>query len=243
MNRNVAFFGIERVVPHSERSVSKSYRNYFKRGEAAGFEKTVKNVVGRILGKRYDSFWFREHSKYRLPHVDRNSAVYSGFNMGAGENALFEIFSTIYSAPEGLLIVVDEIELGLHASAQHRFIEELKKVCRERHTQVICTTHSRSIIESIPPEGRFFIENHRYHTEVIPGISSSYAAGMLAEQNTQELDVFVEDGIAQIIIQAFLPTNLRRRINILPIGSAAAIVRQLAARYKTQNKGECRPRS
>lgn len=239
VNRNVVFFGIERVVPHSERSVSKSYRHYFKRGEAAGFEEKVKDVVSHILGKRYDSFWFREHSKYRLPHVKSKRAVYSGFNMGAGENALFEIFSTIYSAPKGLLIVADEIELGLHASAQRRLIDELKKVCQDRHTQVICTTHSRSILESVPPEGRFFIESHGSNTAVIPGISPAYAAGRLAEQNTLELDIFVEDGIAQQIVQALLPTQKRRRVNILPIGSAAAIVRQLAARYKTRDKGEC----
>lgn len=239
VGRNVVFFGIERVVPHSERSVSKSYRHYFKRSEAAGFEEKVKEVVGRILGRRYDSFWFREHSKYRLPHVKSKGTVYSGFNMGAGENALFEIFSTIYSAPEGLLIVADEIELGLHDSAQRRLIQELKKVCRDRHTQVICTTHSRTILESIPPEGRFFIERHKTRTIVIPGISSDYAAGRLAEQNSQELDIFVEDGIAQQIVQAVLPTQTRRRVNILPIGSSAAIVRQLASRFKDRHKGEC----
>ncbi len=123
VNRNVAFFGIERVVPHSERNVSKSYRKAFKRAESAGFETDVVDIVSRILGKQYDALWFREHSKYRLPHVKAKNNIYSGFNMGAGENALFEIMSTILAAPEGLLVVMDEIELGLHESAQRLMVK------------------------------------------------------------------------------------------------------------------------
>ena len=239
ISRNVVFFGIERVVPHSERSVSKSYRHAFKRAASHGFEADVIAIVSRILGKKYDDFWFREHSKYRLPHVKTHKSVYSGFNMGAGENALFEIMSTILAAPEGLFVVVDEIELGLHESAQKRFISELKKLCNARKLQVVCTTHSPTILACVPPEGRFFLERHGPQTFVINGITPEYAAGRLAEQNSRELDVFVEDGVARQLVQSVLTTNERRRVNLLPIGSAAAIVRQLSARYKAGASGEC----
>lgn len=239
VKRNTAFFGIERVVPHAERSVSKSYRRYFHLAEEAGFEDEVREAVGRILGRQYDRFWFREHSKYRLPHVKRNHTVYSGFNMGAGENALFDILSTIYAAPKGLLILVDEIELGLHNSAQRRFIEELKRICLDRHCQVICTTHSPAILDALPPEGRFLIERHGSRTVVTPGVSAACAAGRLAEQDSLEIDVFVEDGIARQLIQSGLAADLRRRVNILPIGSAKAVVRQMAARFKNRDRGEC----
>ncbi|MCW8966371.1 MAG: AAA family ATPase [Candidatus Pacearchaeota archaeon] len=237
--RNVVFFGIERVVPHSERSVSKSYRHSFKRSNTTGFEKEVIRIVSKILGKRYDDFWFREHSKYKLPHVKYKKAIYSGFNMGAGENALFEILSTVFAAPEGLFIVIDEIELGLHESAQRRFIEELKVLCSKRKIQVICTTHSPAILSTLPPEGRFYIERNGDETIITNGISPEYAAGRLAEQNSKELDVFVEDGIARLLVQSILGINERRRINIIPIGSAAAVIRQLSARYKETNSGEC----
>lgn len=238
VERNVVFLGIERVVPHSERSVSRSYKHYFRRSKPRGYEDTVRKVVGRIIGKQYDEFWFRQHSRYRLPHVRSRTTIYSGFNMGAGENALFEIFSTIYAAPEGLLIVIDEIELGLHESAQRRLMDELKRVCQDRHIQVICTTHSPTIFARVPPEGRFYIERHET-TILSTGISPEYAAGRLAEQNSNELDIFVEDGIAEQIVQAVLPTTLRRRINILPIGSAGAVIRQMTARFKDKPTRGC----
>ena len=90
--KNVVFLGIERIVPHSEKSQSKSYSNYFKETDPKGWESKVKDIVGAILGKKYDSFRYLVASKYRLPVVDVGGTVYSGFNMGAGENALFEIF-------------------------------------------------------------------------------------------------------------------------------------------------------
>ena len=40
--------------------------------------------------------------------------------MGAGENAIFTILIELFSAGEGALLVIDEIELGLHEEAHVR---------------------------------------------------------------------------------------------------------------------------
>lgn len=239
VKRNVVFFGIERVVPHSEKSVSKSYRSLFSKSAPKGWEENVKGVVGRILNKDYSEFWYKEYTKHRLPVVTSSGTTYSGFNMGAGENALFEIFSTIFACPPGLILVIDEIELGLHEEAQIRLIKELKEICNERHIQVICTTHSFNILKCLPPEARFFVESFKTKTIITPGISPYFAAGKMAGENSCELDVFVEDGIAKHLVETALPNDLRTRINVIPIGSSASIVRQLAARYKNIKKGEC----
>lgn len=239
VRRNVVFFGIERVVPHSEKSVSRSYRRAFTEKDRQGWEESVRKAVSRILGSEYKSFWHKEYGKYHLPMVKTRSATYSGFNMGAGENALFEIFSTILAWPEGTLIIVDELELGLHEEAQTRFIDELKKVCEERHIQIICTTHSMNVLRSVPPEARFFIERIGEQTIVTPGISPAFAGGKLAGENSNELDIFVEDNRARILVQSVLAQEVRLRVNILTIGSAVAVSRQLAARYKNIKKGEC----
>jgi energy-coupling factor transporter ATP-binding protein EcfA2 len=239
VNRNVVFLGIQRVVPHSEKSVSKSYRTYFKIATADGWEDDVKKVVGRILGSVYDTYWMKTHGRYRMPLVAAKGSIYSGFNMGAGENALFEIFTTIYASPPGTMLVVDEIELGLHEKAQKKLISELKKICREKHVQVVCTTHSPAILESVPPEGRFFIESYADYAVVAPGISSKYAAGLLAGEDSNELDVFVEDGIASTIFESALDKELRCRVSILPIGSHVAIARQMASRFKETKRHQC----
>lgn len=239
VKRNVVFFGVQRVVPPSEKSVSKSYKSYFSDQAPAGWENQVKEVVGRILGTVYDDFRMKTYRKYRLPVVSTQGIAYSGFNMGAGENALFEIFSTIYATPKGTLLVIDEIELGLHENAQERLVDELKKVCLDRHIQVICATHSPAILEAVPPEARFYIDNFSGKTSVTPGVSSLYAAGKLSGKKTDELDIYVEDIVSAALIESFMTSDVRKRVNIVPIGSPIAIIRQMAARYKDPKGSEC----
>ncbi|MCZ8073306.1 MAG: AAA family ATPase, partial [Paucibacter sp.] len=187
---------------------------------------------------KYSNFSYLEHAKYSMPIVECDGTVYSGFNMGAGENALFEIFSVLYAAGEGALLVLDEVELGLHASAQRRLIERLKAACLETKSQIICTTHSKHIFECLPTEARFYIENIAGKTRVTPGISSEFAFSKLSAISGNELDILVEDDVAKSIVSSSLPASTRARISIKVIGSANALARQLAAIYI---RGESKP--
>lgn len=229
VKKNVVFLGIERIVPHSERSQSRSYSKVFSDAAPKGWEDNVKEAVGFVLGRTYDKFRYVEYSKYSLPVVQVGSVIYSGFNMGAGENALFEIFSTIYSCGNGALLIMDEVELGLHAEAQRRFIERLKEVCFDTHTQVICTTHSREIFDCLPYDARFFVETVHGKTKITEAISSEFAFAKLSALPGTEIELLVEDEVAKIILMACLPTLLRSRLTIHVIGSATALARQLAA--------------
>ncbi|WP_084452703.1 ATP-dependent nuclease [Roseateles chitosanitabidus] len=231
VHRTVVFLGIERIVPHSERSQSRSYSRVFKHAPERGWERKVMSAVGYILGKKYDDFRFLEHSKYSLPVVRCGAITYSGFNMGAGENALFEIFSTIYAAGDGALLVLDEIELGLHSEAQRKLIEKLKDVCLEMHTQIVCTTHSKEIFECIPPDARFYIENVKNSTRVVQGISAEYAFSKLSARQGLELDLLVEDDVGMALVSSALPTNVRSRVNVIEMGSGKLLSRQLSAAY------------
>ena len=231
LKKNVVFLGIERIVPHSERSQSRSYSKSFSGGTAKGWEDKVKDAVGQVLGRTYSDFRSLEHSKYRLPIVTVGGTVYSGFNMGAGENALFEIFSTIYSCGPGSLLVLDEIELGLHAEAQRRFVSVLKQVCDDTHTQIICTTHSREILDCLPYDARFFVEKVNGKSKLTPGISSEFAFSKLSAKPAAELDILVEDDVAKMLLLTALPASVRSRVSITAIGSATALARQLAAIY------------
>jgi hypothetical protein len=143
------------------------------------------------------------------------------------------------ASPPGLLIIIDEIELGLHEDAQKRFIKELKKVCSDRHVQIIATTHSPIVLKSVPPEARFFVDSHKDDTRFFNEVSHLYAAGMLASENSNELDVYVEDIISENIDISLLDNELRKRINVIPIGSSIAIIRQMAATFKHPRSGEC----
>lgn len=235
VKRNVAFIGIERIVPHSEKSQSRSYNRHFKSDQPTGWEAKIASIIGYILNKNYENIKIATHSKYRLPIACSEGVTYSGFNMGAGENALFEIFSTIYSCPNGALIVIDEIELGLHIEAQKRFIRKLKEVCLERQIQVICTTHSSEIFDCLPEEARIFIEKIKDKTVITKGPASQYAFSKLSAENSRELSILVEDDVGKSLISLCLPTDLRSRVTIENIGSASALSIQLSSNFKIAN--------
>lgn len=228
---NVVFLGIDRIVPHSERSQSKSYSKVFKDSPVKGWEKQVAIIVGYILGKTYDVLRYLEHSKYTLPIVECGGVKYSGLNMGAGENALFEIFRIIYSCGKGALLVIDEIELGLHIDAQRKFLRKLKESCLENKIQVICTTHSKEIFDALPPDARKYIECVNGTTIVTDGISPEFAMAKLGAVEHKEIDILLEDGVASNILAFALPTHIRQRTRCISIGSASALSRQIAAAY------------
>lgn len=236
VNRNVVFLGIDRIVPHNEKSQSKSYSRAFSYFGDEGWEAQVKNIVGYILGKEYQEFKFVSYARYRLPIVKSKSGKYSGFNMGAGENALFELFSILYSIPDGGLVVIDEIELGLHVEAQRKLIFKLKEICRERRIQIICTTHSKHIFEQLPYDARVFLEQVNNKTIITKRISSEFAFSKLSSENNAELNILVEDEVAKTLLSVILPSSIRSRIGIEVIGSAGALSRQLAANYQRENK-------
>lgn len=228
---NVAFLGIDRIVPHSERSQSKSYSKSFKESAPQGWEEAIAQSVGYILGKTYTNLRYLEHSKYNLPIVECGDAKYSGLNMGAGENALFEIFRIMCSCGEGALLVIDEIELGLHIDAQRKLIKKLKEVCLTRKLQIICTTHSKEIFDSIPPDARKYVECVNGVTMISEGIAPEFAMSKMGASELKELTIILEDGVAADILAFALPTNLRQRIRWISVGSASALSRQLAAAY------------
>lgn len=238
IKRNVIFIGIERIVPHSEKSTHKTYKSKFTDDAEVGMESSIAADVGFILDKEFKSLNFKRYNEYKLPIVESEVIKYSGFNMGAGENALFELFYVLNRAPEGTMIIIDEIELGLHESAQIRLIERLKEICLQKKHQIICTSHSPVIIKSLPPEGRIHIESSEDKTEIIPGISADYASGKLRDQNSEELIIFVEDDIGEALVQNSIDVKTRLRTRNIPIGSSTAIMRRMSAMYKMQ-KNNC----
>ena len=232
VKRNVIYFGVQRVVPHFERSASKSYRSRFKPGNLPDeTRKRITEIASRIIGKAYQDFNNLHHSKYSLPMARSAGITYSGFNMGAGESAIFEILIALFCSGEGSLLVIDEIELGLHESAQKRMIEELKILCKDLKCQIICSTHSYAVLNSLPPEARFFIESVGASTLLTSGISADFACGKMGKADAEELDIFVEDECAAVILQEILSLETRKRCRIKPIGSQSAVLRQLASRF------------
>jgi hypothetical protein len=107
----------------------------------------------------------------------------------------------------------------------------LKALCKTMHIQIVCTTHSRDILAELPPDARFFLERIGGKTKLTPNISPDFAFSKMAHTNSHEVTLFVEDDVAAALVSAALPSAIRIRVAVTPVGSASAISRQLAAAY------------
>jgi len=231
--RVVTYLGINRVVPPSESSSHRNHRREFLTQRLTPIEqKQMKDAVSAVLGRPYATISMGVHKTDRLFGTKRGSISYSGFNMGAGENACIGLIYEVICAGKGALIVVDEIELGLHIQAQIKLVNELKKICKTNHCQIVFSTHSKDVLDCLPPEGRIFVGRSDSKTEIIQGVSSELAFGKLSGKSSNELHVFVEDKVAKAFIETVVPKNIRERIHVVPIGQADAIYRQMAAYYR-----------
>lgn len=238
--RKVSFLGINRILPPAESSKHKNYKKQFQPVTITNDqEDLLNNCMTEIFGHQYNSVKIKEHKSCKLFTADKG-VVYTGFNMGAGENAVLSLLNEIIFAGEGSLIVIDEIELGIHISAQKKLINVLKKLCKKYKCQIICSTHSANILDSLPPYARILINSTESTTSVMTDVSTEFALSTLSNTDIPELSLFVEDEVGEGFIRNILDPDIRHRVRIYQIGSAdGPIPRHMAAYYREGRDNYC----
>ena len=119
--RSVIIIGISRTLPATERK--DLYR--FIGGDFHGvreeeFSEPVVKAVEHILGKaaanylRVDADRAGQWSILAVRNAEQPDESYSEFHFGAGEASIIRIVGQIESAPNDSLILIEEIENGLH---------------------------------------------------------------------------------------------------------------------------------
>jgi AAA15 family ATPase/GTPase len=71
---------------------------------------------------------------------------YSQFHFGAGEASVIEMVTKIEATPDDSLIIIEEIENGLHPLATRKMVEYLFDVAQRKKCQIIFTTHAEAAI-------------------------------------------------------------------------------------------------
>lgn len=123
---------------------------------------------------------------------------YSEFQMSAGERSVIRLSKDI-SMLENALVLIDEIETGLHPYTQQLLMLELQRLALRNNLQIIITTHSPAVLECVPPEGKIFLER----TEKNVVLREPYKDIMqkaLYGQALEKLSILCEDSIAQSIL-------------------------------------------
>ena len=96
-------------------------------------------------------------SKNLLFAAQEGGASYSELHMAAGERAILRLSREIAQL-EGALVLVDEVEAGLHPWVQQLLMLQLQQLALRNDLQIIVTSHSPVVLDSVPANGRIFLE-------------------------------------------------------------------------------------
>ena len=86
-------------------------------------------------------------------------AAYSELHMAAGERAILRLSREIAQL-RGALVLIDEVEAGLHPWVQQLLMLELQQLALRNDLQILVTSHSPAVLDSVPANGRIFLERN-----------------------------------------------------------------------------------
>lgn len=219
-DRTYAFFGIKRTVPTGEKS---EFKKLIKRSfDTTGIflddlTESVGDHVKKILGKPVTGFRIAKIDNITLHIGNRTGAEYSEFHFGAGESSIIRMVSEIETVAENSLILIEEIENGLHPVATTRMVEYLIDAAERRKLQVIFTTHSEAALKPLPDEaiwasidgnirrGKMTIEALRQFSGDVP----------------EKVAILVEDPFAKSWLEAIVRQKLRDHLDEIGIYEVA----------------------
>lgn len=205
--RDVAVFGVARTVPASERKeLQRCASNTFSvpADRVDHIASAVITAVGRILGKdisKYTHMRVDETGRVSLlTGVTDDGTAYSEFHFGAGESSVIRMVMQIESLGENSLILIEEIENGLHPVATVRMVEYLIDVAERKSAQAVFTTHSNEALKPLPPQAIWAA----VAGNVYQGKLDIAALRAIAGQIDAQLVMFCEDAFASAWIRAIL---------------------------------------
>jgi predicted ATPase len=124
--------------------------------------------------------------------------TYSEFNFGAGEASVLRMVAEIEQLPEQSLVLIEEVENGLHPIAVTRLVEYLIEVAERKRLQVIFTTHSEYALMPLPSEGIWASVNG----ELIRGHLTIESLRAITGKFDKQLAIFCEDNFARVWLEA-----------------------------------------
>lgn len=69
-----------------------------------------------------------------------------------GTLRVLAVGATLLSAPEGSLVIIEEIDNGVHPSRAESLVLQIKKISKARSLRVLLTTHNPALIDALPDD-------------------------------------------------------------------------------------------
>lgn len=231
--RDVFILDISRTLPlDASVGYAKIARMAASEIESLDISDDYRTRLSYVLGREY------KNARFATSDVDANRQVgllerewgeLSQFHQGAGEDATLDLFRTLQGLPEYSLLLIDEVEASLHPRAQRRLTKFLLWLSRQRRIQVILTTHSPYVLQELPQEARILLLPGPQGLSIVTAISTEFAMSRLDDEVHPELNIFVEDREAEVLLREILASDestapFISRVKISGVGPANVVM-------------------
>lgn len=78
------------------------------------------------------------------------SRKYDASLLSDGTLRVLAIAAAMLSAPEGSLVVIEEIDNGVHPSRAHRLLQQIQRIAETRSLRVLLSTHNPAMLDALP---------------------------------------------------------------------------------------------
>lgn len=215
LDRKVVFIPIGRTVPANEIT---RYRQFIGLAQRTDVTKTDIDPaflahVSRILGK--DASGYQKVSLANDPSRSilvgkRKKNDYSQFHFGAGEASIIEMVIRIEETGDNALILIEEIENGLHPLATQKMVEYLFDVANRKKAQIIFTTHSEHALSVLPPKAIWAcIDGTAYQGKLTIESLRALTGGVAKDRAIFVEDEFAKD-LCEEMIRQYAPEIIDR---------------------------------
>ena len=133
--------------------------------------------------------------------VQKGGAAYSEYHMAAGERAILQLSQEVTQL-KGALVLIDEVEAGLHPRIQQLLMLHLQQLALRNDLQIIVTSHSPVVLDSVPSNGKIFLDRDDVSGEVVvrPAYRDIIQNALYGRLN-EKLKLLCEDEIAEGILE------------------------------------------
>ncbi len=149
--------------------------------------------------------------------AQKAGAAYSELHMAAGERAILRLSREIAQL-EGALVLIDEVEAGLHPWVQQLLMLQLQQLALRNDLQVVVTTHSPVVLDAVPAHGRIFLERDDAGRVTVLPPYRDIVQNALYGRSADALNLLCEDapaeGILQGVFDVLLPRERIRRESV-----------------------------
>jgi predicted ATPase len=172
---------------------------------------------------------------------------YSEKSFSVGELCVLKMLKKLLQVRNGALVLIDELEIALHPSAQFRLFKVMERIALERNHTVIFSTHSATLVKVAKTSTIFFVKPGPTQHTIIQGPKKSFVLGKIAGSEERSCDrvYIVEDNAAKAFVDEAMeliaegkPVEQRAQFRTVRAGNYTAAI-DLYKAIQLQNDSIC----